>query len=236
MQPSFVAPALTGQLRGPVALLGDAMRRRGGRRALSALSAVLFVAGLGLFAYPLFTDLYQQHVQSDLRHRFTRPAEIRAYRDHAVPVGAGLVRLRIRSIGLDVVVVEGTTATALRAGAGHYQGTPLPGEPGNVAIAGHRTTYGHPFNRLDEVRPGASIELETPTGVFVYRSVLRFDGQSNPHPVAPTDTAVIAPPADPAVRELTLTTCNPKGSASQRLILRALLESANPAASPPDAA
>ena len=51
-------------------------------------------------------------------------------------------------------MVEGTSPEALRAGAGHYPETPLPGQAGNVAIAGHRTTYGKPFNRLDEVAPG----------------------------------------------------------------------------------
>ena len=60
----------------------------------------------------------------------------------------------IPALNVDTVVVEGTGATALRAGAGHYPNTPLPGEEGNVAIAGHRTTYGKPFANLDRLAVG----------------------------------------------------------------------------------
>jgi sortase A len=192
------------------------------------LSIVLVLAGVGVFAYPFGTDIYQRYLQHGLRNDFGGADTARAYRTHTFKVGQGLTRIKIDKIGLDVVVVEGTTPSALRAGAGHYVGTPLPGEAGNVAIAGHRTTYGPPFNRLDEVTPGSIIELDTPDTAFFYQSVTSFDGQPNPHPVLPTDTAVIAPPKDPTVHELTLTTCNPKGSARQRLILRAVLVSSKP--------
>ncbi len=64
------------------------------------------------------------------------------------PVG----EIRIPAIGLDQVVVEGTNTNDLRQGPGHYIGTPLPGQGGNAAIAGHRTTYGHPFYNLDGVQ------------------------------------------------------------------------------------
>ena len=67
------------------------------------------------------------------------------------------------------MVVEGTGASALRAGAGHYPNTPLPGEEGNVAIAGHRTTYGKPFANLDRLKPGDEIILETPVGKYTYK-------------------------------------------------------------------
>ncbi len=66
------------------------------------------------------------------------------------PVGI----LSIKKIGLDKVIVQGTSADDLRQGPGHYPGTPLPGEQGNAAIAGHRTTYGAPFYNLDELGPG----------------------------------------------------------------------------------
>lgn len=229
MEPSFVTPPTAGPGRARLALLADGLRRRGGRRALSVLSVVLLLAGVGLFAFPFATDLYEHHLQGSLRHQFASAATAQSYRNHSFTIGQGLTRLTIPTIGLDVLVVEGTTPSALRAGAGHYVGTPLPGEAGNVAIAGHRTTYGHPFNRLDEVRPGQDVLLYTPDYVFTYQSVPSFtsattyDGTVNPHPVKPTDVSVIAPPADPTVHELTLTTCNPKGSAAQRLILRAVL-------------
>lgn len=228
MEPSFVAPALPSRPRSVSALFQDGLRRPGGRRALTVLSVVLLLAGIGVFGYPLGTDLYQKYRQYELRHSLGGRSTANAYRTGSFKVGQGLTRLKISSIGLDVIVVEGTTPAALSAGAGHYVGTPLPGEAGNVGIAGHRTTFGHPFNRLDAVRPGAIIELDTPTTEFFYRSVSSFDGSANPHPVKPTDTAVIAAPENPSVHELTLTTCNPKGSAAQRLILRALLVGSKP--------
>ena len=114
-----------------------------------------------------------------------------------------------------MVVVEGTTASALRAGAGHYPETPLPCEDGNVSIAGHRTTYGQPFHDVDQLAVGDEITLETPIGTCTYAV------SQAPFPVAPTATEVVANTPDAAT--LTLTTCHPKGSARQRLIVRATL-------------
>lgn len=228
MDHSFVTPP-TAAGRRAVALVGDGLRRPGGRRALSVLSVVLLLAGVGLFAFPFATDLWQQHLQGRLRSQFAGTSTEDGYRTHTFKEGQGLTRLEIPTIGLDVLVVEGTTPSALRAGAGHYVGTPLPGEAGNVAIAGHRTTFGHPFNRLDEVRPGQVINLYTPDYEFTYQAVptftsaTSFAGTNNPHPVEPTDISVVDAPTDPTVHELTLTTCNPKGSAAQRLVLRAVL-------------
>ncbi len=116
-----------------------------------------------------------------------------------------------------MVVVEGTTQEALRAGAGHYPETALPCGAGNVAIAGHRTTYGKPFSRLDEVPAGAEVTLDTPLGTCTYRvgeaAAVVDPGQTDL--VGPTDDA-----------RLTLTTCHPRGSARQRLVLTAALEGA----------
>ena len=218
MQPSFVTPAVNGPGRPVGALVGDALRRPGGRRTLSVLSAMLLLAGLALFAYPVGTDLWSRHTQDRLNGAFSDPGVRDAYRKREVPVGEGLTRLRIAKIGLDVLVVEGTTPTALRAGAGHYVDTPLPGEAGNVGIAGHRTTYGRPFNRLNEVTTGDVAELETPFAVYTYTAVAAFDGHDNPWVVAPTAYGVVG--QQPGVRWLTLTTCHPKGSARQRLVER----------------
>ena len=127
--------------------------------------------------------------------------------------GAPIGTIDIPSIGLDEVVVQGVAATDLAMGPGHYPGTPLPGEEGNVAIAGHRTTYRHPFYDLTAVLPGDPIVLTTPQGAFTYRVV----GASV---VTPTDAAVLAATGSPT---LTLTTCNPRYSAATRLVLRAVL-------------
>jgi sortase A len=189
------------------------------------LSLVLALAGVGMFAYPFATDLYQAQLQQHLKQTFEDQATADAYRLHQIKVGDGLTRLTIPKIGVDVLVVEGTTPSALRAGAGHYVGTPLPGERGNVGIAGHRTTYGRPFNQLDRMAPGDEVKLETPFDIFTYRAVTTFDGQANPHPVSPDDFRVVAKPPDANAHWLTLTTCHPKGSARQRLVLRLELSS-----------
>ena len=218
MQPSFTTPPVPERSRPLAALLGDALRRPGGRRGVSVLSLVLFLAGVVMFSFPVGTDLYSNYRQGDLQERFDNPEVTAAYRERRIPVGEGLTTMRIPKIDVEVLVVEGTTPAALRAGAGHYQDTPLPGEAGNVAIAGHRTTYGRPLNRLDELVEGDVVELQTPFAVYTYKAVPAFAGHANPWVVKPTDFSVVNP--DGARKLLTLTTCNPKGSAKQRLIMR----------------
>jgi sortase A len=129
--------------------------------------------------------------------------------------------LEIPRISVDKAIVEGTGTADLRQGPGHYANTPLPGQPGNAAIAGHRTTYGAPFYDLNELRPGDRILVTTPQGTFRYdvtRSLVV--GQSEVSVIAPAQT-----------NELTLTTCTPRYSAAQRLIVQASLVSL-PAAAP----
>lgn len=218
MQPSFTAPPVPLRARSFGALLGDALRRPGGRRGVSVLSLVLFLAGVVMFSYPVGTDLYSNYQQGNLQQRFDDPEVVAAYQERRIPVGDGLTTLRIPKLDVEVLVVEGTTPAALRAGAGHYVDSPLPGEVGNVAIAGHRTTYGRPFNRIDELVEGDVVELETPFAVYTYTAVPAFGGHANPWVVPPTDFSVVSP--DGAKSSLTLTTCHPKGSARQRLIMR----------------
>ena len=225
MQPSFVPAPVGHRPRGIAALLADCLRRPGGRRAVSLLTVALFIAGVGMFAYPVVTDVQASHRQSQLKSEFNShfadPHFRQVYREHQVQVGEGLTRLQIPKLGVDVLVVEGTTPAALRAGAGHYPETPLPGEIGNVGIAGHRTTYGRPFNRLDEMTAGDKVLLLTPFAQFTYAVVPSFDGHPNPWPVSPDDFAVVGRAgALGSGHWLTLTTCHPKGSARQRLVLR----------------
>lgn len=195
-------------------------KRRGARIALSMLSIALLAGAAGVIGYPFYTNLYQDRVQGRLDKELAS-AEIKdAYRNGAVGVGDALTRITIPSIDVDVVVVEGTTASALRAGAGHYPSTPLPCEVGNVAIAGHRTTYGRPFHDLDLMGPGDLITLETPLGECTY------EVSEEPFVVTPDRTDVVANTPDKA--SLTLTTCHPKGSARERLILKADMISYEP--------
>ena len=186
------------------------------RRTLSGLSVVLLLGGLGLVGYPFATNMWTDRIQSRLEDQLAEqtasPELQQAYRERKIETGDSLTRIKIPALGLDTVVVEGITPSALRAGAGHYPQTPLPCEGGNVSIAGHRTTYGRPFGNVDQLKPGDTIELTTPIGGCVYQ-VSRA-----PWVVAPSEMSVIEPTAE---RSLTLTTCHPKGSAAQRLIVRA---------------
>ena len=197
----------------------------GARKGLSALSVVLLVGAVGLLGYPVYTNFQHDRLQGRLDSELASSRLQQAYRDKKVGVGDALTRIRIPALGVDTVVVEGTTTSALRAGAGHYAQTALPCENGNMAIAGHRTTYGKPFANIDQLKPGDTITLETPIGRCDY------EVEKAPAPfrspaglkaawiVAPNDLRVID--NDPAKAELTLTTCHPKGSAKERLIIRA---------------
>ncbi|MFA9432520.1 sortase, partial [Egicoccus sp. AB-alg2] len=213
-------------------LLDALRRRRGGRVLLSTLTVTLFVAGAGLFAYPLLTDLYADRVvQQQLAGEFERLEA--ADWQPAASAGSPLTRILIPDLDVDTIVVAGTTPAALRAGAGHYPDTPLPGAVGNVGIAGHRTTYGRPFNRIDELAVGDEIWLLTPAGDHRYVVTAPPD-DGDCQPLAdgagclthPYDWSVVAP-SDQAL--LTLTTCHPKGSAAQRLVVRAELADSHPA-------
>jgi sortase A len=132
--------------------------------------------------------------------------------------GQPLGRIRMRSIGVNSVVVAGTDTSSLRLGPGHYPGTPLPGARGTVAIAGHRTTYGAPFRRLDKLARGDRIELEMPYGTFTYAVDRR-------RIVPPTATWVTR-----RVRhdQLILSACHPLYSAAKRIVVFARLARAKP--------
>lgn len=129
-----------------------------------------------------------------------------------VPPGGALDHLVVPAIGLNRFVVEGVSTADLQMGPGHYPGTPLPGQPGNVGIAGHRTTFGAPFFELNRLVPGDLVYLTDIDGnTWVYRVQRQWV-------VAPSDVGVVAPTAG---AELTLTTCNPRFEATSRLIVRA---------------
>jgi sortase A len=130
--------------------------------------------------------------------------------------GDGVAKIEIPRIGVDWIVVEGVDVGDLRKGPGHYPGTALPGVRGNVAIAGHRTTYGAPFEDVNELQAGDEIVLTTITGRYVYRV-------TGSQIVSPSETSVLAP-SETAI--LTLTSCHPKYSARQRIIVSAAFDAA----------
>jgi len=155
-------------------------------------------------------------------------------------VGRPLAVLHIPRLGEDYsrVILEGVSEDQLSQGPGHYVGTALPGQQGNLAIAGHRVGKGSPFLDADQLVPGDPIVVETAQNWYVYRvlgDAATGDYTADPSGipgqqiVRPTEVSVIAPTpgaADPALTGayLTLTTCHPKYSARQRLIVHAVLD------------
>ena len=141
--------------------------------------------------------------------------------------GDVMALIEIPSIGVETYVVSGVQPGDLKQGPGHYPDTPQPGQLGNSAIAGHRTTYGQPFYKLDDVAVGDEIIVTTVQGRFVYRA-------TGSEVVAPNRADVIAT-TDPDVARLTLTTCDPKYTARNRLVLYADLdlEASNAPPQPP---
>ncbi len=145
--------------------------------------------------------------------------------DRGEPVG----KIRIPDVGLVWTVVEGVSRSNLKAGAGHMPETPLPGQPGNAVVSGHRTTFGAPFGNLDQLEPGDRVYWDSPViGGHTY--VVR-----ETRIVRPTEVWVIGDldvldgriqavaGQKPGTAWLTLTTCHPKFSARQRLIVFAEL-------------
>jgi sortase A len=158
-----------------------------------------------------------------------------------IPAGAGIANLYIPRLGKDYAwtVVEGTNDADLQRGPGHYSATALPGQIGNFSMAGHRVGKGEPFLNLDHVRPGDAVIIETLRFWYVYRvlgdvasgdlSATGQDGVPGREIVDPSDAPVIAPypdhPGQAASEKLmTMTTCHPKFSASQRLVVHARLD------------
>lgn len=142
-----------------------------------------------------------------------RAEAISYFPEDSPEIGTELGTIVIPRLDLDKVIVEGVDRGELKRGPGHMPWTPLPGQAGNAVISGHRTTYGAPFFRLDELSPGDEILVETVVGThtFVVRESVV---------VLPTDVWVTNPRPG---AWLTLTTCNPRFSARQRLVIVAEL-------------
>ncbi len=223
--PEPIAPAKLGAMEQQATALPAAGRRKRFLRrpgSLLKLFGILCLAGAvgvgGYLAWELWgTGFYTQRAQSQLRESFAPRIGTRT----PPPAGAEVVKLHgdavaimiIPRIDLNMVVVEGTDTADLQKGPGHYTETAYPWQNhGTVAIAGHRTTYLHPFFNLDKMRVGDPITLETEYGTFHYR-VTKVA-------VYPEATAGVAltQTKEPT---LVLTTCNPRYSASERLIVYA---------------
>ena len=181
---------------------------------------ILIAAGVMLMLYPLFTNIYANISQHSLLARQEQAAgqeneapAIEAPQDERpLPAQFTSAVIKLPTLGVEAVVLPGTTPEVLNKSPGWYEQSALPGQ-GNTAIAGHRTMYGAWFRHVDSLQAGDPI-------------ILLFEGQElqyrvdEVYPVAKNDWSVIDPTPAPA---LTLTTCHPVGSAAQRLVVRATL-------------
>lgn len=214
------------------------------RRAARAGGLLLVVAGLLTIVWTLVvwrwqdpvTSLYTWWQQRALSERYaeveqryrapeatvgspSRPtialaSVARDYRREAGP-GAAVARLTVPRVGLQAVVVNGTDSATLKKGPGRHARTFMPGEGELVYIAGHRTTFGAPFARIDALRPGDPITVETPYGTFTYRA--------QRHSIV--DASDLSVLRSHGTERLALQACHPRFFATQRYIVWAELES-----------
>jgi sortase A len=200
-------------------------RRQG--HLLRHLERVLLVIGvvcLGYYGYVWGeTQLYQAYENRELDAILQSAPAPKADADAATTVprrpepapGSPIGRIEIPRLGVSSIVRAGSDARTLQLAVGHIPGTALPGEPGNMGLAGHRDTF---FRRLRDIRTEDLIRVVTADGSFLYRV-------QRTNIVQPTDVWVLDPTTDST---LTLVTCYPFsyiGSAPQRFIVRATLES-----------
>lgn len=250
---------MTGPRRGTVPLVAGEILITAGVLVMLYLVYALYVTGI-------FTAQRQAHATQALQQQWQIDTGQHRVNHYDLTQGNGVAELYMPALGADYheTVVEGTAADDLAIGPGHYVGTALPGQPGNFAVAGHRTTHTAPFGDINELESCDAIIVETQSDWYVYRVLpmaaettgwatgrgtapqcAGADGETPVRPltgpyartvgqeiVLPTQVSAIAPvpdnpqPALPAGQEaslLTLTTCNPKFSASQRLIVHAVL-------------
>jgi len=215
------------------------------RRIVRGIGKTLISSGVLILLFVVYqlwgTGLTHDREQKNLRNQFARQLAAPAVADTVPPAtptseaptstvpdailhGDAVAVINIPKIGLDEVVVEGVGVEELKKGVGHYPDTKMPGESGNAALAGHRTTYGHPFNKIDDLENGDEISVTTLKGTFRYAV---FEKKV----VTPETISVLDDTPD---NRLTLTTCHPKYSAESRLIVVARLM--GPAIAAPPAA
>lgn len=188
-------------------------------RFLDIVGRAMIATGLLLLAfvgYQLWgTGVAESRSQSQLQERFRSQAP--ATPEYGDVVG----HLLVPSIGVDKFIVAGTSYAALERGPGLFVGSPLPGQLGNVAIAGHRTTYGAPFSRIDELGKGDRIVIETKRGTHTYVVT------GAPRIVEATDVRVVRT-TDRTRAIVTLLSCHPKWTSKKRIIVVGELESTTP--------
>ena len=217
------------------------------RTVVRALGEILVTGGLVVLLFAVYevyiTDLFTDHRQGQLSQELHQQWTQDRNTPRTSVLGNAFAVLHIPRIdpNYERVVLQGTAEEELKQGPGHYIGTAMPGQQGNVSFAGHRVGKGSPFLDLDKLRPGDPIVVETADSWFVYRvlgdpATGDFTSDRSGIPgqeiVDPSAIEVIAPTPGgasdgaPTGAYLTLTTCHPKYSAHKRLIIHARLDGA----------
>lgn len=185
-------------------------------RPIGWISIIFGVVLLELAAFLFWgTGMKTAAAQTELRSEFAQVQQSAAQGNFRRPVnGESIARLVIPRLGLDMIVVEGVGHDELSRGPGHLPDTAFPGSDGSSVISGHRTTYASPFSNIDQLEPGDEIRVTTAEGESIYSVTKSYI-------VFPNDTSVTLPLAPGEKPRLRLTTCHPRFSAAQRLIVEA---------------
>lgn len=214
---------------------GTPRRQQRISRALDALGRVLIACGLLLLSFTAYqlwgTGIEQARSQRELERQFEKTAAVTGTTQQPgttsvprVPVpGDSVGRIEIPSLGVDEWMVAGARLSDLEKGPGVFAGSVLPGQTGNLSVAGHRTSYGAPFGDLDRLREGDDIIFTTAGGTFTYEV-------TGSKVVPPTEVGVLAQTKDSAIA--TLVTCHPKWTSKDRLIVTAELAPVHEPAAP----
>jgi sortase A len=197
-------------------------------KALRTTGNVFIFLGLSILFFVLYelvgtsivTKARQNDLQADFDAELAQPASLNPAFTGKLPVPGNrrsavtaLARIKIPKIGVNAIVVEGVTLDRLAYGPGHYPQTKLFGEKGVTGVAGHRTGWGAPFFNLDRLRRGDQVIIETTTATYTY---------------SVTDMIVVTPahsevldgnPKSKDPQQLVLTTCTPKFTAKNRMIV-----------------
>lgn len=238
--------AVAGATSTPAAAADDTWWRKGlrgvGQTLITLGVVVLLFIVYEAFITGIFNAREQDRLNDRLHDQWAQEADPNQEVNFAdVQVGDAFAVMRVPAFGPDYaqVIVQGTTNEALEKGPGHYEGTAGPGEVGNFSIAGHRVGKGSPFLNVDKLEPGDAIVFETQANWYVYRVIGNAETGDFTDPAygdiqgqfitTPSHYQVISPVpdqegAEPTQKLVTLTTCHPKFSAAERLIIHGYLD------------
>ena len=197
-------------------------------KILRATGTLFIFLGLSILFFVLYelvgtsaiTKGHQSALQKEFQAQLEQPASVAPEFTGGLGLGGSkkggvhaLARLIIPKIGVNVIVVEGVTLDRLAYGPGHYPQTPLFGEDGAVGVAGHRTGWSAPFFNLDRLGKGDEVTVVTTRATYTYRVMDMIV-------VTPSHSEVLeGNPKSTAKQQLVLTTCTPKFTARDRLIV-----------------